>query len=178
MRKVTGALAAVIFSGILFATTAIGSAADTSKHHSASPHYRTIAGTVMAVNGDLVQFRQDNGVTISLNQNALLRSSDGLIVGDHYSLRGYWSDDLFVARANGPYNAGNGYPSGGTVSIRGVIVSIDASRVTLLQGLFSTVTVDDQQALNNGAAQDLYVGRSVTVYGFWSGPVFYATAIS
>lgn len=73
--------------------------------------------------------------------------------------------------------SGNGYPHGGSVSVQGQIASINGSRITLLQGVSSTITVDDQQALNNGAAQDLFAGRTVTVYGFWNGSVFYATAI-
>ena len=31
-------------------------------------NYSTISGTVIALNGDLVQFRRDNGATITLNQ--------------------------------------------------------------------------------------------------------------
>jgi len=149
-----------------------------------SNNYTTISGTVIALNGDLVQFREDNGATVTLNQSNLLGSGTGLRIGGHYSLRGYWSNNMFVAQTNGGYNGngypngGNGYPSGsGSSSIQGVITSISGNRVTMMQGLFSTITIDDQQALNNGAAQNLYVGRSVTAYGFWSGNLFYATSI-
>jgi hypothetical protein len=147
-------------------------------------NYSTISGTVIALNGDLVQFRRDNGATITLNQASLLSSGTGLRVGGHYALRGYWSNNMFIAQApGGTYgttypNGGNGYPYGGNASVQGVITSISGDRVTIMQGLFSTVTINDQQALNNGAAQNLYVGRNVTAYGFWSGSVFYATTIS
>jgi hypothetical protein len=46
-----------------------------------------------------------------------------------------------------------------------------------MQGLFSTITIDDQQAIYNGTAQNLYVGRTITAYGYWSGNTFYATSI-
>jgi hypothetical protein len=181
MQKFAGAVAAVLFGSALLATTAcpVRAAENTSTHRSSSARSTTtISGSVIAVNGDLVQFREDNGATISLNQSALLDSGMSLTAGGHYSLRGYWSNDMFVAQANGAdYGNNNGYPYGGSTSIHGVITSISGNRVTLLQSLFSTITVDDQQALNNGSAQDLYVGRSVTAFGFWNGSVFYATTI-
>jgi|SRR5579884_1509025 len=170
MQKLLAALMA-----LLFALSAGIARADEDTRKPA-----TISGTVIAVNGDLVQFHQDNGATISLNQSALLNSGMSLSAGDHYSLRGYWSNDMFVAQANAVnfYTNNNGYPYGGNTSVHGVITSISGNRVTLLQGLFSTIMVDDQQALNNGSAQDLYVGRSVTAYGFWNGSVFYASSIA
>ncbi len=142
-------------------------------------NYSTISGTVIAMNGDLVQFREDNGATITLNQRNLRASGYGLNVGSHYTLRGYWNNNMFLAQGTGGgyYGNNNGYPYGGNTSIQGVITSIHGNRVTLLQGLFSTITVDDQQALNNGSAQNLYVGRNITAYGFWSGNTFYATSI-
>jgi hypothetical protein len=86
---------------------------------------------------------------------------------------------MFVAQSPNAYGGNqNGYPYGGSTTLQGVILSIHGSRITLLQGLFSTVTVDDQQALNNGSAQNVSVGRDVTAYGFWSGRVFYATSIN
>jgi hypothetical protein len=190
MQKFIGALSAVLLSSAML-TTAVPDARAGDKAHSCinpAGHERgscknrnrnssSISGMVIAVNGDLVQFREDNGATISLNQSALLNSGMRLNVGGHYSLRGSWSDDMFVAESGAGYYGNNGYPYGGSVSVQGVITSINGNRLTLLQGLFSTVTVDDQQALNNGAAQDLYVGRSVTAYGFWNGAVFYATSI-
>lgn len=142
-------------------------------------NYSTISGTVIAVNGDLAQFREDNGAMITINEQNLLRSGSALRIGGHYSLQGYFSNNLFVAQSNG-YNGygnqNNGYP-GGNATLHGVITSVSGNRVTVLQGLFSTVTIDDQQALNNGSAQNLYVGRNVTAYGFWSGNTFYATSI-
>ncbi len=174
-------------------------------HHS---HHRanqsTISGTAVALNGDLAQFRQDNGNTVTLNQSSLVAAGRGLQVGGHYELRGYWSDNMFVAQADGvPEADGNsaqgegymsegyvhhggstsfhegtsGYPTSANASVQGIITSIDGSRVTIMRGLFATITIDDQQALNHGAAQNLYVGRTITAYGFWSGKVFFATSI-
>ena len=152
-------------------------------------NYSTISGTVIAVNGDLVQFRQDNGATMTINQRNLLNNGGGLNVGGHYTLRGYWNNNMFIAQANGGYYGGNnnGYPNNGypypgnggnaNASVQGVITAVNGNHVTIMQGLFQSITVDDQQALNNGSAQNLYVGRSVTAYGFWSGNTFYATSI-
>jgi hypothetical protein len=140
----------------------------------------TISGTVIGVNGAMVQFREDNGAVIPLNEQSLLRSGSPLQIGAHYTVSGYWSNNVFVAQNNGYYNNGpynnNGYP-GANATVHGVVTAISANRVTIMQGLFSTITVDDEQALNNGSAQNLYVGRSITAYGFWSGNVFYATSI-
>lgn len=145
-------------------------------------NYVTISGTVLAINGDLVQFRQDNGSTMTINQNNLLRSGQPLQVGGHYTLQGFYSNNMFIAQANGGYYGGNGngngYPyPGATASIHGVVTSVSGTRVTIMQGLFSTVTINDQQALNNGTAQNLYVGRNITAYGYWNGGTFYATSI-
>lgn len=145
-----------------------------AKTHAAA----TIAGTVISANGDLATLRQDNGNTVTVSEQSLLRAGAPLQIGGHYVLQGYWSNNLFVAENNGGYtrNGGNGYP-GASASVHGVITGVNGNRVTILQGLFTTISVNDQQALNNGAAQNLYVGRSVTAYGFWSGDVFYASAL-
>ncbi len=145
-------------------------------------NYITISGTALAINGDLVQFRQDNGNTITVNQSNLLQAGQPLSIGGHYALHGYYSNNMFIAQANGGYygsgNTGNGYPyPGSNASIHGIVTSINGNRVTIMQGLFSTVSIDDQQALNNGTAQNLYVGRSVTAYGYWNGGTFFATSI-
>lgn len=143
-------------------------------------NYVTISGTVLAINGDLAQFRQDNGSTITINQSSLLRSGQPLQIGGHYTLQGYYSNNMFVAQANGGYYGGNnnGYPyPGATASVHGIVTSISGNRVTIMQGLFATITVDDQQALNNGTAQNLYVGRNITAYGYWNGGTFFATSI-
>jgi Domain of unknown function (DUF5666) len=141
-------------------------------------NYSTISGTVIAVNGDLAQFRDDNGTTVTINQSALLNNGMGLNVGGHYTIHGYWSNNMFVAQSNGYGGYGNGYPQPGSVtSIRGVVTAIGNNRVTIMQGLFSSITINDEQALNNGTAQNLFVGRSVTAYGYWNGGTFYATSI-
>ncbi len=141
-------------------------------------NYTTISGTVVAVNGDIAQFREDNGSTVIVNQRSLLNAGQGLYAGGHYTLRGDWSNNMFVAQANGYNGYGNGYPQpGSTTAVRGVITSIGNNRVTIMQGLFSSITINDQQAVNNGTAQNLYIGRSITAYGYWNGGVFYATSI-
>lgn len=141
-------------------------------------NYSTISGTVLAVNGDLAQFHDDNGTTVTINQGSLLNDGMGLDVGGHYTLRGYWSNNMFVAQNNTYGGYGNGYPQPGSVtSVRGVVTAVSNNHVTIMQGLFSAITVDDQQALNNGTAQNLFVGRSVTAYGYWNGGTFYATSI-
>lgn len=143
-------------------------------------NYVTISGVALAVNGDLVQFRQDNGNTITVNQRNLLQAGRGLQIGGHYTLQGTYSDGLFLAQTGGYYgNAnGNGYPyPGSTASVRGIVTAISGNRVTIMQGLFSTINIDDQQALNNGTAQNLYVGRSITAWGYWNGGTFFATSI-
>jgi hypothetical protein len=145
----------------------------------------TIAGTALAVNGDLVQFREDRGTTITIDQSSLLRSGQGLQAGAHYTLQGYFSNNLFLAQPYGdgyygdvaPY-PNNGYPyPGSTASVHGIITAVGADRVTLMQGLFATITINDQQAINNGTAQNLFIGRSITAWGYWSGGTFYATSI-
>lgn len=141
-------------------------------------NYSTIAGTVIAVNGDIAQFRQNSGATITINQSGLLRSGMGLNVGSYYTLRGYWNNNLFVAQSGGNTN-GYPYPDNGNANatVQGVITSVNGDRVTIMQGLFQSITINDQQALNNGSAQNLYVGRSITAYGYWSGGTFFATSI-
>jgi hypothetical protein len=145
------------------------------------PNYTTISGTVIAINGELAQFREDDGTTVTIDQSNLLANGQPLTAGGHFALHGYFSNNIFYAQANGGNGAGNGangypYPAS-TTSVQGIITSVNGSRVTIMQGLFSTLTIDDQQALKNGTAQNLIVGRSVTAYGYWSGSVFYATSV-
>lgn len=152
------------------------------KHGSAANpgNEAAISGTVIAVNGDLAQFRESNGTTVTVNQSALLRDRMALNVGAYYTLRGYWSNNMFVAQPA----AANGYPypysnnGGENATVQGVITAVHGDRLTIMQGLFSSITIDDRQALGNGSAQNLYVGRSITAYGYWSGGTFYATSIS
>lgn len=144
-------------------------------------NYITISGTVLAINGELVQFREDNGTTITVDQRSLIQAGQPLSLGGHFALHGYFSNNMFVAQPSGGYNGSaypNGYPyPGGTASVHGIITSISGSRVTIMQGLFSTIAIDDQQALNNGTAQNLFVGRNITAYGYWNNGTFYATSI-
>jgi hypothetical protein len=162
-------LCAVLFVALLAATPA--------PHSHKQPSYVTISGTAVAVNGDLAQFREDNGTTVTVDQSNLLANGQPLTEGEHFALHGYFKNNVFYARANVPGDGGNGYPyPRSTSSVQGVITSIHDSRVTIAQGL-STITIDDQEALNEGTAQNLTVGRSVTAYGYWSGSTFYATSI-
>jgi Domain of unknown function (DUF5666) len=172
---ISAALAALLILPIGGVARAGGNA----NSHADRKAYATISGTVIAVNGDLAQFHEDNGSTITINQSTLLNAGIGLNVGSHYTLRGYWSDNMFVAQANANGgSSGNGFPyAGSTASVSGVITAISNNRVTIMQGLFSSLTIDDQQAINNGTAQNLYVGRAVTAYGYWSGNTFFATSI-
>lgn len=142
-------------------------------------NYVTISGVALAVNGELVQFRQDDGNTITLNQSSLLRAGHGLQSGGHYTLQGYYSNNMFIVQTGGYYgNPNNGYPyPGSTASVHGIVTAISGNRVTIMQGLFSSINIDDQQALNNGTARNLYVGRSITAWGYWNGGTFYATSI-
>jgi hypothetical protein len=78
---------------------------------------------------------------------------------------------------NGTYNCNNGtYNRNNTASVSGIITGISGTRVRLLQGL-SSITINDSRAVNSGLTSNLYVGRSVTAYGYWSGSVFYANRI-
>lgn len=107
---------------------------------------------------------------------------------------------------NGPYNAGPGndphgcinpaghvrgwckhggsagfngnYYGGANAQVSGTVISVSGSRVTILQGLLSTVTIDDSIALNSGRAYNVYPGRSITAYGSWRNGTFYATSIT
>lgn len=75
--------------------------------------------------------------------------------------------------------APNGYPPGaGNIALAGVITGIDGSRLWVRQEDQRMIVVDDQEALARGAAQSLYVGRTINATGFWSGGVFYAMAIA
>ena len=76
---------------------------------------------------------------------------------------------------NNDNNNGN---NNGQQSLRGVITSLNGNSVTLMQGLLSSVTVNDQRALDAGRANNLYVGRTVTAYGYWNNGTFYATNIN
>lgn len=150
------------------------------KNGSTRTNHVVLSGTVLAVNGDLVQFREDNGTTISVDQRNLIAAGQPLTLGGHFALHGYFTNNIFVAQPGGTGDNGNsnGYPyPGSTASVNGVITSVSGNRVTIMQGLFSTITIDDQQALNNGTAQNLFVGRTITAYGYWNNGTFYATSI-
>ncbi len=66
--------------------------------------------------------------------------------------------------------------NGNNTRITGTVLSVSGNTVTLLQGLRS-IRINDQNALNNGRANNLYPTRTVTAYGYWRGGVFYATSI-
>lgn len=195
MRELTTVILAALFAGGILTGVARGDDADAHacvnppghtrgwcKHGNRSTsrkaNYVTVSGTVLAINGDLVQFRQDNGNTITVDQRNLIAAGQPLSLGGHFALHGSFNNNIFVAQPGGGSYNGNGYPyPGSTASVQGIVMSISANHVTIMQGLFSTITIDDQQALNNGSVQNLYVGRSITAYGYWSGSTFYATSI-
>ena len=100
-------------------------------------------------------------------------------------VRGEWTLRDFATALNAALAkpqvvpAGNGYPPGaGNITIAGVIAGIDGSRLSVKQDDRHTIIIDDAQAMDRGAAQNLYVGRPITAAGFWSGGVFYAMAIA
>jgi hypothetical protein len=100
-------------------------------------------------------------------------------LGGHFALHGYFSNDIFIAQPNAGPAAANGYPYPRTTqSVQGIVAAVDGHRVTIMQGLFATISIDDQQALNRGMVKNLTVGRSITAYGYWSGPTFFATSIA
>lgn len=160
-------------------------------------NYTRINGSVLNIqNGYVATFRRADGQTILVNERALLRAGTPLQPGGRYSLTGYFASNGMFVVANNTYTSAypnngqypypdngqypypnNGYPNHGNANVSGVVTSIHGNSVTLLQGQFQTITINDQQALNNGAAQNLYVGRSVNAYGYWSGNVFYAGSI-
>jgi hypothetical protein len=180
MRTIAvGLLAALIAAAVPACAAAATPAPKHAVHHPAKKSV-VITGTVIAINGDLVQFRLDNGKTVSVDQHALILAGQPLTLGGHFALHGNYSDDIFVARPGGSDGGqgSNGYPyPGSTSNVQGIIMSISGDHVTIMQGLFSTIDVDDQQAINNGTAQNLYVGRSITAYGYWNAGTFYATSI-
>lgn len=188
MRNVGTAILAALFAGGILSGTAGADAANAhacvnraGKTHGTCKHrrYVTVSGTVLAINGDLAQFHLDTGRTITVDQRGLIAAGQPLSLGGHFALRGYYADNIFIAQPGGADDAsGNGYPyPGSTASVQGIITSISGNRVIVMQGLFSSITIDDAQAQNNGTAQNLYVGRSITAYGYWSGGTFYATSI-
>lgn len=75
--------------------------------------------------------------------------------------------------------SGNRYGSGAAnAQVHGIVTAVNGDTVTILQGLLGgSVTIDDQAAVNNGAANAVYVGRTITAYGYWQNGVFYATSI-
>lgn len=139
----------------------------------------TLNGTVLAVNGNMVQFRLDNGQVITVNDQSLLNAGQTLNVGQHYTLRGSVSNGVFYASANGYNN--NGYGNGGNYaqSISGTIVSVNGNTLQLARGGLNLVTVDFTQAAQSGRINgSLTPLRAIRVYGYPNGNgVFIATSI-
>jgi hypothetical protein len=174
MRKLIRAIVAALFAASI--VSGIAYANPHAKH--ASVKHVTVSGSVLAINGDLVQFREDNGTTITVDQRNLLAAGRPLTLGGHFALHGYFSNHIFIAQVNAVSDTGNGFPyPGSTASVQGIVTAVAGNHVTIMQGLFSTITIDDQKALDNGTVQNLNVGRSITAYGYWSGATFYATSI-
>ena len=137
----------------------------------------TISGTVLGMNRDIVRFRLDNGSIITVNDRGLQRNGSALNVGSHYTLGGHYAHGVFIAtNTNGYTNGYGGQNSNSNASVHGIITSVNGNNVTILQGL-APVTINDQPAMNNGQANNLYVTRTVTAYGYWNNGTFYATSI-
>jgi peptidoglycan/xylan/chitin deacetylase (PgdA/CDA1 family) len=74
--------------------------------------------------------------------------------------------------------AGNGFPPpASSAALQGTIAAIHGTRVLISRGK-TAITIDDSQAIKNGMAQNLYVGRAITAYGYWSDGTFFATSIA
>lgn len=134
----------------------------------------SISGTVLGFNNNTMQFRLDSGQVINVNTNNAQNNGTSYSIGGHYTLTGRYANGVFIANNNNNYNNNNG--SNSNANIRGIITSVNGSSVTLLQGL-TQVTINDQAAINNNQANNLYVTRTVTAYGYWNGGTFYATSI-
>lgn len=100
-------------------------------------------------------------------------------------VRGDWTVRDFAASVTAALakpqvvEAAAGYPPGaGNITITGVITAIEGARLFIRTDGRRTIVVDDQQALDRGAAQNLLVGRTISASGFWSGGIFYAMAIA
>jgi len=55
---------------------------------------------------------------------------------------------------------------------------VNGSRVTIRENLTQSITINDQQALNSRATGQVYIGRTVTAYGYWQNGTFYATRLN
>ena len=133
----------------------------------------SISGTVLGFNNNTMQFRLDSGQVINVNTNNAQNNGTSYSIGGHYTLTGRYANGVFIANNN---NTNNNNGSNSNANIRGIITSVNGSTVTLLQGL-TQVTINDQAAINNNQANNLYVTRTVTAYGYWNGGTFYATSI-
>ena len=78
---------------------------------------------------------------------------------------------------NGNGYGGDGRYGRGNASVSGVITGINGNEVIVHQGLLSALTIDDQPALDNRRTGRVYVGRTITAYGYWRNNVFFATSI-
>ncbi|HEV3154135.1 MAG TPA: hypothetical protein VGZ02_10060 [Candidatus Baltobacteraceae bacterium] len=90
---------------------------------------------------------------------------------------GRWRNNGNNNNYNGNY--GNNCASYGRQNsvVRGAIVGVNGNMVTLQTQNFSTVTIDDQPALDNRATGRVAIGRIVTAYGYWQNGTFYATQL-
>ena len=136
----------------------------------------TISGTVLGFSNNTMQFRLDSGQVINVNTANAQNSGISYAIGSHYTLTGRYVNGVFFVNNNNNNNNNNYNGSNSTASVRGIITSVSGNTVTLLQGL-STVTINDQTAINNNQANNLYVTRTVTAYGYWNNGTFYATSI-
>lgn len=130
-------------------------------------HAVQISGTVTAINGDLVQFRTDDGGAAVVSEAQLLRAGTPLTLGGHYLLRGTYRDNVFRAQRSDP----------AAQSVSGIVTNVSGDRITIMQGMFSSLPIDAQRALRRGPRANIAVGRRITVFGYRSGGIFHATRI-
>ncbi|PZR59564.1 MAG: hypothetical protein DLM50_00180 [Candidatus Meridianibacter frigidus] len=136
-------------------------------------HLTFVTGTVVSVSGNIATLRVDNGSIVQVNEQSLLNRGIALAPGRHYTLRGSFSGGVFIATGvtsvfGGPYSG---------ASIRGIIVSINGNTVRIAQGL-NLITINDSRAAARGTIfGSLFIGRTITAFGNWSGSVFLANRI-
>ncbi|HEY8314033.1 MAG TPA: hypothetical protein VIG51_07635 [Candidatus Baltobacteraceae bacterium] len=76
---------------------------------------------------------------------------------------------------NGGYGGRN--QRGGNSQVSGLIVGVNGNQITLQEGIGRQIRVNDQPALDRQQTGRVYVGRSVTAYGYYQNATFYATSI-
>jgi hypothetical protein len=168
---------------VLFAAAALAGLALPAAAQTAGP--RVIAGTITAVNGNLVTIQRTTGTVVVNDQPALNNQSTGNVaVGRQVVATGYWRDGTFYATSFADADVygvlqGGGPPMAGRLrgAVRGTITAVSGHLVTVGNGS-DTIVINDTPALNRKLTGDVTVGRSIVASGYWRGGTFYATTIS